>query len=95
MLAHRYLLEELGFAPSTPTSVFTDNEGCLRNSQNAVSSQRSKHIDVKHFFIRELVEKGVVHTFWVSTADMPADLNTKAVATAIHERLLPMVLGRD
>lgn len=49
---------------------------------------RSKHIDVKHHFIREKVEEGVVNTQRVDTTDNLADAFTKALARPTHEDLV-------
>ena len=38
--------------------VFEDNQGTLQLSQNPASSLNSKHIDVRHHFLRELVREG-------------------------------------
>ena len=38
--------------------VFEDNQGALQLSKNQVSNSNSKHIDVRHHFLRELVRQG-------------------------------------
>ena len=38
--------------------VFEDNQGALQLSNNPVSNSNSKHIDVRHNFLRELVRQG-------------------------------------
>ena len=38
--------------------VFEDNQGALQLSKNSVSNSNSKHIDVRHHFLRELVRQG-------------------------------------
>ncbi|EDN09623.1 predicted protein [Histoplasma mississippiense (nom. inval.)] len=45
---------------------------------------RSKHIDVKHHFIHEKVEEGVIDTKRVATKDNLADIFTKALAGPTH-----------
>ena len=42
--------------PSFP--VFEGNQGALQLSKNPVSNSNSKHIDVRHHFLRELVPQG-------------------------------------
>ena len=37
--------------------VFKDNPGALQLSKNPVSNSNSKHIDVRHHFLRELVRQ--------------------------------------
>ena len=44
--------------------VFGDNQGALQLSKNPVSNSNSKHIDVRHHLLRELVRQGdiiVIH----------------------------------
>jgi hypothetical protein len=54
-------------------------------------SARSKHIDIRHHFIRDLIKAGSFSTTWIPTADMPADIFTKAlpfVAFSRHRDIL-------
>ena len=41
--------------------VFEDNQGALQLSKNLVSSSNSKHIDVRHYFLRKLVRQGDIN----------------------------------
>ncbi|GJY32508.1 retrovirus-related pol polyprotein from transposon TNT 1-94, partial [Tanacetum coccineum] len=50
---------------------------------------RSKHIDIRHHFIREQVEKGVVELYFVTTDYQLADIFTKALPRERFEFLLP------
>ena len=43
-------------------SVFEDNQGALQLSKNPVPNSNSKHIDVRHHFLRELVRQGDIST---------------------------------
>ncbi|GKE26789.1 hypothetical protein Tco_1442173, partial [Tanacetum coccineum] len=49
----------------------------------------SKHIDIRHHFIREQVEKGVVELYFVMTDYQLADIFTKALPRERFEILLP------
>nr|GEX84341.1 retrovirus-related Pol polyprotein from transposon TNT 1-94 [Tanacetum cinerariifolium] len=49
-------------------------------SCNPVQHSRTKHIDVKYYFIKEKVEKGIVELFFVETKYQLADLFTKALS---------------
>ena len=40
--------------------VFEDNEGAIALAENPLSSSSSKHIDVRHHFLRNLTEEGVM-----------------------------------
>ena len=71
--------------------VFEDNRGALQLSKNTVSNSNSKHIDVRHHFLRELVRQGDIVVNHVSSEYQHADILTKVLAFdlfAIHPRFL-------
>ena len=57
-----------------------DNQGALALMQNAVSSPRTKHIDISHHFIREKVAEKQIIMKHVPTGKMAADALTKPLA---------------
>ncbi|GJQ96049.1 hypothetical protein Tco_0007188 [Tanacetum coccineum] len=50
---------------------------------------KSKHIDIRHHFIREQVEKGVVELYFMRTEYQLADIFTKALPRERFEFILP------
>nr|GEU56028.1 retrovirus-related Pol polyprotein from transposon TNT 1-94 [Tanacetum cinerariifolium] len=56
---------------------------------NNVQHSWSKHIDIRHHFIREHVEKGMVELYFVTTNYQLADIFTKALPRERFELLLP------
>ncbi|GKC18973.1 retrovirus-related pol polyprotein from transposon TNT 1-94 [Tanacetum coccineum] len=56
---------------------------------NNVQHSRSKHIDIRHHFIREQVEKGVVELYFVTINYQLADIFTKALSREQFKFLLP------
>ena len=71
------LLGELGEAQEGPVDVLEDNQGCIALAKNPVSHARSKHIDIRHHFIRDAVEEGVINLVYCRTDEMLADILTK------------------
>ncbi|GKD69284.1 copia protein [Tanacetum coccineum] len=55
---------------------------------NNVQHSRSKHIDIRHHFIREQVEKGVVELYFMRTEYQLADIFTKALPRERFEFIL-------
>jgi hypothetical protein len=68
--------------------LYIDNNSALKLTRNPEFHSRSKHIDVKHHFIREKVDEGIINTQRVSTKDNLADVFTKALPRPTHENLV-------
>ena len=89
----RQLLEDMGFPQKGPTVIYEDNTGAIAMSENPVSHNRTKHIDIKYHFVRERVELGEIKLVHVATENQLADLLTKSLAKVKHERLRERVMG--
>nr|GEX64801.1 hypothetical protein [Tanacetum cinerariifolium] len=59
--------------------MYCDSKVAIAISCNPVQHSRTKHIDVRYYFIKEKVEKGIVELFFVETEYQLADLFTKAL----------------
>ncbi|GKF11355.1 hypothetical protein Tco_0049281 [Tanacetum coccineum] len=64
--------------------LYCDNKSTITLCCNNVQHFRSKHIDIRHHFIKEQVENGVVELYFVRTEYQLADIFTKPLA---RERL--------
>jgi ribonuclease HI len=80
----RQLLPEFGIS-CTPVEIKTDSMGALGSLNNPQITQRTKHIDVMHHFVRERRAAGEVNFSWVSGKLNPADILTKPLAKEAHE----------
>nr|GEZ20663.1 copia protein [Tanacetum cinerariifolium] len=69
--------------------LYCDNRSAIALCCNNVQHSRSKHINIRHHFIREQVEKGVVELYFVTTDYQLADIFTKALPRERFEFLLP------
>lgn len=43
-------------------------------------TERTKHIDIRHHFIRQLIQNGTITVVYCKTSDMIADMLTKALS---------------
>ena len=86
----RSLLKELGYKLSA-TEIASDNQGAIFNASNPVTEKRSKHIDIRYHYIRELVERGVVHVLYIQGVDNPADVLTKNLGHTKFSKFRPML----
>ncbi|GJX71903.1 hypothetical protein Tco_0309074 [Tanacetum coccineum] len=69
--------------------LYCDNRSAIALCCNNVQHSRSKHIDIRHHFIREQVEKGVVELYFMTTDYQLADIFTKALPRERFEFILP------
>jgi hypothetical protein len=70
------LLKELKILFEGPF-LFIDNDGARSIAQKPVHHQRTKHIEVKYHFIRNVFGDGIIIAFRCDTADNCADIFTK------------------
>ncbi|GJZ94071.1 retrovirus-related pol polyprotein from transposon TNT 1-94 [Tanacetum coccineum] len=84
----RSQLSDYGFAYNH-IPLYCDNKSVIALCCNNVQHSRSKHIDIRHHFIREQVEKGVVELYFVRTEYQLADIFTKALPRERFEFILP------
>ena len=73
-------LKELGYPSGAPISMSVDNQAARDLAYNPEHHERTKHIDRRHFFVRERVETGEITVPYVRTQDNYADFFTKPLA---------------
>ena len=93
ILLLRMLMEELGSPPSAPTVVFEDNMSAIALMKGSVPSDATRHIAIRHFLIRELVENGDIALHHCPTESMLADALTKPLPRVQFEKLRVLLMG--
>ena len=78
------LLGEIGHSPRLPITIHSDNQGAIDLTKNSMYHSRTKHIDIKHHFLRDVVELGTVGIIFCGTENMVADILTKGLAKQKH-----------
>lgn len=73
--------------------VYSDNQGCIALAKNPLMNRRSKHIDIKYHFLRDIVAKGEVELAYLCTDRMPADVLTKPLAREKLDYLVSLLYG--
>lgn len=79
----RFMMPRAGM-PCVP--LFEDNAGAIQIANNPVSNSNSKHIDVRHHFLRELVERKEMELVHVPSEHQHADFLTKSLNEASFVR---------
>ena len=73
------LMSELNM-PVKAIPLYGDNQGAIFIASNAVTEKRTKHMDIRYHYIREVIEQGKVSLYFVKTDENPADMLTKNLA---------------
>ncbi|GJT77717.1 hypothetical protein Tco_1044442 [Tanacetum coccineum] len=73
------------------SDVLVTNQSAIALCCNSVQHSRSKHIDIRHHFIKEQVERKVVELYFVETKYQLADIFTKALPRERFATLLPLL----
>ena len=79
------LLKTMGIKVRKPCVVYEDNRACVKIANNPTSQKRTKHIDIRHHFLREHIENGLIELISVSTAEQRADIMTKVLGKELFE----------
>ena len=72
-------LEDFGISCSK-TPIYCDNTAAINISKNPVMHSRTKHIDVRHHFLRDHVAKGNIELIFIPTENQRADIFTKPLS---------------
>ena len=72
--------------------IYGDNLSSINLTKSNVIHAKSKHIDLKTHYIRDVINKGIIDVEYVPSADNIADIFTKALAKERFRRLR-MMLG--
>ena len=80
----RGLLAELDFSETDPTPLHTDNTSAIQITTNPVYHERTKHIEVDCYSIREAFEAHVITLPHISTDLQIVDIFTKALPRHRH-----------
>ena len=86
-------LDELGFGAANPPQLATDNSGARDLAYNPEHHDRVKHVERRHFWIRELVEQQQLVVPFVSTHANLADFFTKPLEGNNFFRLRNIIMN--
>ncbi|KAK9730541.1 hypothetical protein QE152_g14416 [Popillia japonica] len=73
------ILAEIANFNVYPITVFEDNQSCIKMA-STFESKRSKHINIKHHFVRECVTQNKIKLLYINSNKQQADMFTKQLA---------------
>ena len=76
-----------------PTILYEDNISAIHIVLNGNDKGRTKHMDVRYHYIRELVKEGAITVEYMPTLSMTADILTKPLNQKQFSKLRTSLLG--
>ena len=73
-------MADLGISVEMPI-LHCDSQSAIQLAKNPVFHAKTKHVDVKYHFIREVLEDKLLQLAKVHTSENPADLLTKGLSS--------------
>jgi hypothetical protein len=91
---NRYLMKAQGYSVKDNV-LFQDNKSSILLEKNgkASSSKRTKHINIRYFFITDRVKKEEVSVVWCPTGDMIRDFATNPLQGALFHKFRDQIMG--
>ena len=81
----RRILKDISHTENDPTPIFYDNTSAIALSKNHVFHKKSKHIDTRFHFIRELVNNGDIALQFCGSRDQLVDIFTKPLGKSVFD----------
>jgi hypothetical protein len=82
----RRLQQELGVHMEKPTIIMEDNQGATAIAQDPVNHSKT-NIDIRHHYVREAIQDGIITREYCSKTEMVADLLTKPLPKVQFQKL--------
>ncbi|KAK7576778.1 hypothetical protein V9T40_013064 [Parthenolecanium corni] len=73
------LLNDFNIKISPPITIFEDNQPVINLTNNPINSKRSKHIDVRFRYTKEMIQNGFITLKYISTDHQLGDIFTKSL----------------
>ncbi len=89
----RELLEELGFVQDTVPMLVDSTCAMQMVKQGTGSFKRAKHIKVRYFWLKGLIDEGMIEPIYTPTEELVADILTKPLMGWKFQYLLYKLLG--
>ena len=78
-----------------PMILEVDNKGAVDFCNNWSVAGRTRHIEVKQYYLSELKEAGILKVQWKSGDDMTSDIFTKNLGGPLFEKHGSKFYGKD
>ncbi|GJZ85221.1 ribonuclease H-like domain-containing protein [Tanacetum coccineum] len=82
------ILKDLSIENLLPVSLHCHSNSAIKIAANLVFHERTKHLEIDLYFVREIFLKGVVKTVKVDSTNQIADILTKGLDTVQHKNIV-------
>jgi hypothetical protein len=76
----RKLLTDLFELEMRETLILCDNQSCIKMTKNPVFHDRSKHMEIRYHYIRDMVQRGALMLQYISTDEKVVEVLTKPLS---------------
>ena len=90
-------LSEIGYNEKNKNQIpiiRTDNQAAKQIASNDTLHSRSKHIDIRYHFIRQLIQEQQVKITYISTKEQEGDINTKRLDVSTFRKLRNRIMSQ-
>ena len=81
----RKLLSDLFDLQLDATCIYCDNQSCVKLLENPVFHDKSKHIEIKYHYIKDMVPRGAVNLLYVAIDEQIVNVLTNPLAKVKFE----------
>ncbi|GAV76356.1 hypothetical protein CFOL_v3_19831, partial [Cephalotus follicularis] len=91
----KIILKDLKIKWEGPMKLYCDNKSAINIAHNPVQHDRTKHIEIDRYFIKEKVEKGLICISYVSSGSQLADVLTKGLNGGLFHEIISKLRMED
>jgi len=82
----KQILESIGITVQIPIKVYCDNVGVIYLSNSTTNHPATRHVSMRYFFTKELIEDGIIEFIFIRTAENEADIFTKNLERRLYDK---------
>ena len=81
----RKLLSDLFDTSLEPVVIHCDNQSCIKISENPVFHDRSKHMEMRYHYLRNMVQRRAISLWYIPVDEQTMDVLTKPLSKTKFE----------
>ncbi|KAH9763832.1 retrovirus-related pol polyprotein from transposon RE1 [Citrus sinensis] len=90
-----FILNDLGYSSQQPIQLYCDNKAARDIAHNPVQHDRTKHVEVDRFFIKEKLDEKILELPKIRSEDQLANILTKAISSRAFTKFLDKLGMQD